>query len=328
VYTHPWVVCVAMHEYARNLYPTDPYIQFKKAMCPTERLYAATKNTISFLDHAQLLGYYKICKEAAIDIKAMEIKRKTGNIYGNLWSKFSFRDLADGAYNILHERFVKNNFDASFLKGKRAIDIGCGSGRYTFALKKLGCNSVVGVDYGDKGLKIAKATLKKTKISGIKFLKRNVLEIPFSKETFDFVFCNGVLHHTEDMEHGIGEMIRIAKKGGKLWLYLYGDGGIFWYARKKMPLIMKKIPQQYTMAVLDIIGMPPSRFIFCDNWYVPIERHTTDTQARKILKRHKITKVFRLERGCSTDLEYCALHRGKVGKIMWGDGELRYILEK
>ena len=142
------------------------------------------------------------------------------------------------------------------------------------------------------------------------------------------MFCNGVLHHTENMERGLEEMIRVAKPGAKLWLYLYGDGGIFWYARKKMPMIMKKIPQAYTMRVLDMMGMPQDRFIFSDNWYVPLERHTSDAEARSILNRLGVNKITRLEHGRTTDLDEIAIHGGEIGNIFVGDGDLRYILEK
>lgn len=321
----PWAVCLAMHEYSRNLYPDDPYITFDKDLCPTERLYNVAVNTTKFLDQADKLGHYSITKVKSLE---EEVKAKTGKVYGSLWAKLSSEDLTDNAVKILRERLEKNAFDLSMLKGKKALDIGCGSGRYTFALKKLGCDSVTGVDSGDEGLEIARSMLKKENSSDIFFIKQDVLDLSFEDETFDFVFCNGVLHHTEDMERGIREMIRVAKMGAKIWLYLYGDGGIFWYARKKMRLIMKKIPQEYTIRVLDTIGMPGNRFIFCDNWYVPIESHISDEDIRKILDRYGIKKMTRLEKGNSTDLGYLPLYGEEVSRIMWGDGDLRYVLEK
>lgn len=320
----PWIVCLAMHEYMRNIYPEDPYIiPLQERICPTERLYNVVEYLIDFLKISNNFGHYKIKESYKENI---EIKTRTGKIYGNLWSKFTFENLTNNALEILKERFFMNNIE--FLKNKDVIDIGCGSGRFTFALKKLGCKSVIGVDYGDKGLEIAGDILQKTGINGVEFLKNNILDLSFEDEKFDFVFCNGVLHHSEDLEKGLKEMVRVAKYGAKIWLYLYGDGGIFWYARKKMPLIMKAIPQEYTMNILDIIGMPKDRFIFCDNWYVPIEKHNKDKEIRNILKDLGIKKIHRLKNGRSTDLEYWTNNNSKAGKIMWGEGELRYILDK
>lgn len=322
---HPYAVCMAMHEYARNLYPSDPYISFAEEN-PTERLYSVTQNCLQFLNASAKMGSY----EADINDEDnyTDVKDDTGNVYGQLWAKFSYEQLIEKAHDILKERLTVNDIDTSYFAGKKALDIGCGSGRFTFALKKLGCSPVQGVDYGDQGLGIANDLVQKSQEKDISFSKVNVLDLPFEDETFDFVFCNGVLHHTENMEKGIEEMIRVAKKGAKLWLYLYADNGIFWYARKEMPKIMKQIPQRYTMKVLDVIGMPQDRFIFCDNWYVPIERHTTDEEARKILNGFGVTNIKRLSKGRSTDLEYHAIHSGEEGKAMYGDGELRYWLEK
>jgi len=322
----PWLVCIAMHEYIRNLYPGDPYIKFPRGICHTERLYNVTADLIEWLSCAKRIGNYAMAFQRLREIG--EVKTKTGIVYGNLWSKFSYEELTKNATNIIRERLTSSGFDVSCLKGKHAIDIGCGSGRFTMALRRLGCDSVVGVDYGDQGLRVARMVLRKLKMRNVRFIKHNVLRLPFKDEKFDFVFCNGVLHHTENMEKGIKEMIRVAKKGAKIWFFIYGNGGIYWYARRQMRLVMKKIPQEYTIKVLDIIGMPSNRFIFCDTWYVPIERHTTDKEARGILKEFGIKKIIRAERGRSTDLQYAFVKKSKPGKIMWGDGELRYFLEK
>ena len=91
----------------------------------------------------------------------------------------------------------------------------------------------------------------------------------------------------------------------------------------------KKIHQPYTMEILlDVLGMPPNRFIFCDNWYVPIERHVTDAEDREMLTKCGISKIQRLDKGRSTDTNYLAIHGGEEGKTMFGDGDLWYILEK
>ncbi len=325
--TKPWLVIISMHEYFRNLYPDDPYITFPKKLCPTERLYLTIENLLSLLNSGQSLGHYSINFDE-ISNQNDEVKVSTGKVYGQLWSKFSFEELTNEAKSILNERFEKNGYQLNFSEYNNAIDIGCGSGRFTLALKKLGCQNVTGVDYGDQGLKIAKQTMQELNISNVTFKKTNVLELPFENESFDFIYCNGVLHHTENMELATKEMIRIAKKGALIWFYLYGDGGIFWYARKEMPKIMKKIPQEYTVKVLEMIGMPSKRFIFCDNWYVPIERHSTDNEVQKILTDLCVTNIKRLKKGRTTDLEQSVFEGGEAGKIMWGDGDLRYILQK
>jgi ubiquinone/menaquinone biosynthesis C-methylase UbiE len=322
----PWAVCIAMHEFHRHLYVDDPYIGFGEPSELTERVHRTTTQLCALLAAVDRLGAYPIdLTEAA---KAADVRDRTGDVYGKLWRGFTFEEVTAKATAILSERLTRNGIDLGFLRGKEAIDVGCGSGRFTLALSRLGCASVVGVDYGDEGLRIADEIAGREGMTGVHFRKADVLDLPYADGTFDFVFCNGVLHHTEDLERGISEVVRIARPGGKIWLYLYGDGGVFWYARKRMPLIMKRIPQAYTMAVLGLIGMPGDRFGFADNWYVPIERHTTDSAARRMIADAQVSHVERCEHGRSTDLENLALHGGEEGRIMYGDGELRYIITK
>ena len=45
--------------------------------------------------------------------------------------------------------------------------------------------------------------------------------LPFSDDSFDIVFANGVLHHTENTESAIDEMYRVVKPGGKCIVMLY-----------------------------------------------------------------------------------------------------------
>ena len=42
IQSHPWAICIAMHEYARNLYPHDPYIKFPGDISHTDRLPVST----------------------------------------------------------------------------------------------------------------------------------------------------------------------------------------------------------------------------------------------------------------------------------------------
>ncbi len=90
---------------------------------------------------------------------------------------------------------------------------------------------------------------------------------------------------------------------------------------------MKKIPQEYTMAILDLIGMPQNRFIFTDNWYVPIERHVKREYLENYLKEVGFSQIKKFEGGRDTDLE--SLVSGSLeGKIIWGEGEHRYLITK
>ncbi len=98
-----------------------------------------------------------------------------------------------------------------FVKGKMALDYGCGAGRSTRFLKNLGFDTV-GVDISLKMLNEAKKLDPKGEYDHI---KSGV--IPFQDETFDFVlssFTFDSIYSKEEMIKISKEMRRVLKRGG------------------------------------------------------------------------------------------------------------------
>lgn len=89
---------------------------------------------------------------------------------------------------------------AGLLKGKKSVDIGCGSG----LLEKF-CPETVGVDFSSEALKIAEK-------NGAKHLVKAEAEfLPFFDNEFEISLSNGVLEHCFDQEKAISEMVRVSK---------------------------------------------------------------------------------------------------------------------
>lgn len=59
--------------------------------------------------------------------------------------------------------------------------------------------------------------------SPIADVKCDVQQMPFSNNSFDFVFCNHVLEHVEDDTRAMSEILRVMKKGGKAILLVPMD---------------------------------------------------------------------------------------------------------
>jgi ubiquinone/menaquinone biosynthesis C-methylase UbiE len=313
--SHPYIVVMAMHELFRNLYPYDPYIKIEKKNF--KRISTTVKNLNNFIIAACKLGAYK----------NLLIHRKfdTQDLFGKLWMERSNEKKLDSKY-VLEELLERNGFNLKFFKNKKILDIGCGSGRFTLAFAKLGAKLSVGVDLGSEGLKIGKSMAKKEKIKNIKFYKSNVLQLPFKDNSFDFVFCKGVLHHTGDTYKGLSELKRVLKLNSNAFIYLYGSGGIFWKTRKMMRTVMKKIPYDYTIRVLNEIGMPSRRTIFVDSWYVPIEDHIKQNVLESWFVKNKI-QFKKYTKGKKTELEYME-KKEMYFKEFYGNGELRYVIKK
>ncbi len=99
----------------------------------------------------------------------------------------------------------------SLPKGK-ALDAGCGTGRYSLILKSLG-NEVTGVDQSAEMLEKAKAKDKE-----INFVQGSIDSLSFKDDSFDTITCTLALTHFKDLDKPVSELIRVTKKGGYLVL--------------------------------------------------------------------------------------------------------------
>jgi len=318
---HPYMVVIVLHEYFRNLYPTDPHIQFKEKN-PIKRISNVQKLLITLIINFKEFGSYKI--KFNHKKEKVELKKEIGNFYTKFWEKLGKRE------NLRTKRFIierfKNfkSFNKNFFKNKTIIDIGCGGGRYTNALRQLGGKKIIGVDASNESINLAKSNYK---YKNLFFKKQDALKLTYSNNSFDIVFCNGVLHHTSNLKKTIKEVVRICKPNGYIYLFLYGKGGIYWPARRKMNKLMKKIPEKYSQDILDLIGMPSNRFIFMDNWYVSAEKHHTHKEVYKILNSLNVRSIEKMMIGTKTDLE-TGLKKFKNSKQIWGEGEIRILIRK
>lgn len=106
-----------------------------------------------------------------------------------------------------------------WFQGKKVADVGCGSGRYSYALLSLGA-SVRAFDQSESGLRNA-ATLCAE--FGDRFSTEHINLLDWSGSAdYDLVFCFGVVHHTGNTYLAIRNVAEKVKLGGKLFLMIYG----------------------------------------------------------------------------------------------------------
>jgi ubiquinone/menaquinone biosynthesis C-methylase UbiE len=255
------------------------------------------------------------------------IQERTGEVYYNLWKHFRKNEYHDETIKNLNERFEKNNIYINNIEC--ALDDGCGSGRYTYALSNLGCKRIWGVDISSNSIAFAKQNnvLKNGKVQ---FLTCSVLDLPFEDESFDFVFSNGVLHHTVDVKRGIDEIHRVLKKDGKCWLYLYGGkNSFFWDVVDFCRNLLNEIPQHYTQMVMNVFGYPPGRiFHRSDFFYVPINNRYYQDEIITMLNETGFTDFTRLKRGTEYDWDEIIFNNPDIDPYIYGEGEMRFWLTK
>jgi SAM-dependent methyltransferase len=82
------------------------------------------------------------------------------------------------------------------MKGKWVLDAGCGSGRFAEIALATGAN-VVALDYSSA---IDACWNKLKENPNLYVVQSNIYEAPFAPNSFDYVYCLRVLHHTPDVK--------------------------------------------------------------------------------------------------------------------------------
>lgn len=204
------------------------------------------------------------------------LEEETGKLFGGLWVSLNDQQYRDSV-ELFTKRAVANNFDLSWLKGKKCLDAGCGSGRYSVALALHGAASVISVDVSDSGL--AEASIRASEFPSIEFQKASVLNLPFADNTFDFVWSAGVIHHTSDFDKALSELARVLKPKGKLFLLVYGAGGLRWKAVQALRPIVADLGMKLIDEAIGIAGLPANnRKHFMDDLFVPVQKLTRFTE--------------------------------------------------
>jgi len=122
---------------------------------------------------------------------------------------YSLLDIVD-TYYLVYRDIPK--IISKFVKGKKALDYGCGAGRSTRFLKNLGFDTV-GVDISEKMINEAK---KKDSSGRYSFIESDNLKI-FEDNTFDFILSAMTFDSffsKEDMIKISKEMKRVLKRRG------------------------------------------------------------------------------------------------------------------
>ena len=256
-----------------------------------------------------------------------DIQAKTGEVYFQLWKDFKKEEYYKQAFNMLKERFEKNNISLDGVNS--ALDDGCGGGRYTLALKKIGCASVFGIDTSENSIAFAEKMSPFTK-NEVSFERSSVLDLPFENDFFDFVFSNGVLHHSYDTQKGLSEIFRVLKKKGRCWLYLYGGKeSLFWDIVDLCRKLLSDVPQGYTQAAMKVLGYPPGRiFHRSDFFYVPIQNRYFQQEVEEMISKAGFIEFRRLKRGAANDWDEIIFNNPSIDSYIYGEGEMRYILKK
>jgi ubiquinone/menaquinone biosynthesis C-methylase UbiE len=219
------------------------------------------------------------------------LEHATGQLFEQLWAPYGQKPF-DESVQLFSRRLNLVNFDPEFIRGKKVLDAGCGGGRNAIAMAQLGAAEVHGIDIGRQG--IINASQRATGLSNVEFRQASILEIPFEDETFDLVWCAGVLMITEDENKALDELTRVIKPGGLLYLLVYADEGMRWPLINLLRPIANRIGQPTIKAVMDASGMSANKQrTFLDDLFCPKLDFYNWSRLRRMLERRGYRQIER-----------------------------------
>lgn len=176
------------------------------------------------------------------------------------WYKTKLGAFVDEVENKLAFEMVPFNTEL------KVLDVGCGTGNYTFRLLNKGCQ-VIGVDISEDMLSVARE-----KMSDVCFVHSSVYGLPFPEDKFDLVFSMATFEFIEEFEAAYFEMQRITKPGGHIFigtingdsswgeLYTskeYKESTVFRNAFFKNPMNIKSIDKNNLIKYGECLFFPP-----------------------------------------------------------------------
>jgi ubiquinone/menaquinone biosynthesis C-methylase UbiE len=123
-----------------------------------------------------------------------------------------------------HKGIYAKLLDAQLPLGVRILDAGCGTGQLAIFLSMVH-RKVTGVDFSHNSLRKGNEFKKKFKLRDVSFAQMDLFHLGLKPESFDYIFCNGVLHHTADAYGAFQNLCRLLKPGGYITIGLYHTYG-------------------------------------------------------------------------------------------------------
>lgn len=151
--------------------------------------------------------------------------------FGVQWNKFDKTQLdreCDGLKLSQKRFFAESGWKPDNLDGKEILEVGSGAGRFSKVVLEHTRAQLYSVDYSD-------AVTANFKNNGsiapdrFQLFQASIYEMPFLDNSFDKVFCFGVLQHTPNFESSVKALISKAKPGGEVVVDFYPIKG--WWTK-------------------------------------------------------------------------------------------------
>jgi SAM-dependent methyltransferase len=186
---------------------------------------------------------------------ASDVARGQRFEFGKNWASF-LRDLDETRIAAAGES-LRNMLELEGLAGRRFLDIGCGSGVFSLAARRLGA-AVFSFDFDPQSVACAQELKRRYypednlwTIDAGSALDRDYLQ---SLGEYDVVYSWGVLHHTGAMWQALENALLPCKRGGLLYIAIYDDQGGASRRWTTIKRLYNRAPQPGKLLLLAAVG--------------------------------------------------------------------------
>jgi 2-polyprenyl-3-methyl-5-hydroxy-6-metoxy-1,4-benzoquinol methylase len=191
-------------------------------------------------------------------------KENYAESFGLQWNRFASTQIDSKVGTTRSEvRFREETlWGEKDLTGKLVLDAGCGSGRFSEIALKLGA-SLIAVDYSSA----VEASKQNLSAPDKLIIQGDLAALPILNQTFDFIYCIGVLQHTSEPAKIVKELLRCLKIDGEITLTFYENSSwhVLWYSKYLVRPLTKRLPKALLLKVIEKtspLWFPLTSFLF------------------------------------------------------------------
>jgi ubiquinone/menaquinone biosynthesis C-methylase UbiE len=190
--------------------------------------------------------------------------------FGFQWNKFQKTQIDSANNNLTHSRerfFQVSNWTKESLDGKYVLEVGSGAGRFTQIVLDHTTANLYSLDYSNA----VTANFRNNGHHGerLKLFQASIYDMPFADNSFDIVFCFGVLQHTPDFKKSVKALIDKAKPGGEVAVDFYAITG--WWSKLSAKYLLRPFTKKMShQRLLRRIEKNAGWLIKCNQFFTKI----------------------------------------------------------
>lgn len=168
--------------------------------------------------------------------------------FGYQWNNFDKTqlDVHSGADHSEQRFYAETGWEPYTLKDCRVLEVGSGAGRFSEVFLRTTTGVLHSIDYSTA----VEANQRNNSSYGrrLRLAQASIYEMPFADDSFDRVFCLGVLQHTPSFEKSVQSLIRKTCIGGMIVVDFYPIKG--WYTKIHSKYLLRPLTRRLPKPML------------------------------------------------------------------------------